>query len=168
MSRGNLCLRVEHGEWDFLASLDRDAAVPFGAAIISDRYLAPYPERHRRHGEAPDRLVDELEELHVPWLLGPDTARLGHHLVEHRSRPRAANSPIARAVPLPLSPGLGLPSGEAEALVDATAGVQLRSTMFAAPYLEVSGVGDPRFETSLRLLELSHERAGDRTVVAYL
>jgi hypothetical protein len=168
MSRGNLFLRVEHGEWDFLASLDHDAAVPFDAAIVSDRYLAPYPKTHRRHGEAPDRLIDELEDLHVPWLLDPDTARLGHHLIEQRSRPRAANSPIAKAVPLPLSPGLGLPSGEAEALVDATAGVQLRSTMFAAPYLEVSGVGDPRFETNLRLLELSRERAGDRTLVAYL
>ncbi|HEX5308918.1 MAG TPA: hypothetical protein VFW38_07550 [Solirubrobacteraceae bacterium] len=63
---------------------------------------------------------------------------------------------------------MSLPSGEAEALVDATAGVQLRSTMFASPYLEVSGISDPRFETNLRLLELSRERAGDRTVVAYL
>jgi hypothetical protein len=142
--------------------------VPFDGAIISDRYLAPYPDGHRRHGEAPDRLIDELEDLHVPWLLDPDTARLGHHLIKQRWRPRAANSPIAKAVPLPLSPRLSLPSGEAEALVDATAGVQLRSTMFASPYLEVSGVGDPRFETNLRLLELSRERAGDRTLVAYL
>lgn len=168
MSRGNLFLRVEHGEWDFVASLDHEATVPFDAAIISDRYLAPYPDGHRRHGEAPDRLVDELEDLHVPWVLDPDTARLGHHLIEQRWRPRAANSAIARAVPLPLSPRLSLPSGEAEALVDAAAGVQLRSRMFASPYLEVSGVADPRFETNLRLLELSRERAGDRAVVAYL
>jgi hypothetical protein len=161
-------LRVEHGEWDFLSALDHDSAVPFDAAIVSDRYLAPYPEQHSRHGEPPDRLLDELTALHVPWLLDPDTARLGHHLIAQRSRPRAANSPIARAVPLPLSPKLGLPSGEAEALVDATAGVQLRSSMFASPYLEISGVEDPRFETNIRLLELSCERAGDRVLVAYL
>ena len=119
MSRGLLYLRVEHEECGFLSSLDHDSVVPFDAAIVSDRYLAPYPKKHPRHGEAPDRLLDELAELHVPWLLDPDTARLGHHLIVQRARPRAANSPIAKAVPLPLSPRLGLPSGEAEALVDA-------------------------------------------------
>jgi hypothetical protein len=168
MSRGLLYLRVEHEEWGFLSSLDHDSAVPFDAAIVSDRYLAPYPQKHPRHGQAPDRLLDELAELHVPWLLDPDTARLGHHLISQRARPRAGNSPIAKAVPLPLSPRLGLPSGEAEALVDATAGVQLTSSLFASPYLEIAGIEDPRFETNLRMLELSRERAGDRLLVAYL
>lgn len=168
MSRGRLLLRVEHQEWEFLSSLDQDAPVPFDAAVVCDRYLAPYPEGHPRHGEPADRLLDALQEIRVPWLLDPETARLGHHRVEDRSRPRAAASPLARAVRLPLTPRLGLPSGEAEALVDAAAGVQLRSEMFTAPYLEVSGIEDPRLEANLRLLELSRERAGDRVLVAFL
>jgi hypothetical protein len=168
MSRGHLFLRVEHQEWEFLSKLDLDAPVPFDAAVISDRYLAAYPEGHRDHGKPADRLVEALDELHVPWLLDPDTARLGHHRAAERLRPRAANSPIVRALALPLTPSLSMPSGEAEALVDAAAGVQLRSTMFTAPYLEFAGTEDPRFATNLRLLELVRERAGDRTVVAVL
>ena len=55
MSRGRLYLRCESNEWDFIRAM-KDAP-PFDAAVISDRYLAPYPEGHRFYGLRPDRLA---------------------------------------------------------------------------------------------------------------
>jgi hypothetical protein len=168
MSRGRFFVRVEHSEADFLAGLSRDVPLPFDGAIVSADYLAPFPDQDYRHAKRPDRLVDELAAHDAGWLLDPATAKLGHDLVEQRLRPRPANSPIAKAVALPLTPRLAFQTGEAEALIDAAAGVQLRSRMFTAPYLEVRGGDDPHLDANLRLLSLARERAGDRHLVAVL
>jgi hypothetical protein len=74
MSRGRFYIRCECNEWDFIRALSRP--MPFDAAVIDDRYLAEYPEEHKRHGEPRDRLVKALVKQGVRWSVDPDTARL--------------------------------------------------------------------------------------------
>jgi hypothetical protein len=166
MSRGRFYLRAESDEWEFVRSLQ--PPLPFDAAVISDRYLPPYPEGHSRHGEEPDLLVQSFEQQGVPWSVDPDTARLAQAKSSERQSPRAANRPLARAVPLPLTPDRFTDDSQIAALAEAAAVHQLRSPAFAAPYLEANGSDDPRFEVNLRLLAHSRQLAGDRVVVAYL
>lgn len=166
MSRGRFYLRVESDEWDFIRGLK--APLPFDAAVVSDRYLPDYPEDHPRHGEDRDQLVQALEAQGVRWSVDPDTARLEQAKSAERQSARAASRPLARAVSLPLK-AERLESGEAvDALAEAASVHQLGSPAFAAPYLEVDGVDDPRFALNLALLRRSRELAGDRAVVAYL
>jgi hypothetical protein len=80
----------------FLSSIGDDAAVPLDAAIVTDRYLAPYSDRQARRGEAPNRLLDELSEPRVPRLLTPHPhgtppTSPGRAALVHR--PRTARSP---------------------------------------------------------------------------
>lgn len=162
MGRGNLFVRLECGESAFLRSLDLDAPVPFDGAIVADGCFST--GANLATGQ---QLAAALAELRVPWLLDPDTARLGDHRAASGAN-GAISTRMARVLKLPLTPRLALPSGEAEALVDAAGAVQLSSPMFTAPYLEVGGDRDPRLEANVRLLALAGERAGDRLTVAVL
>ena len=60
MTRGRFYLRSESAEWDFIRSLK--APLPFDAAIVSDRYLADYPDGHARYGEDRDHGTTLLHE----------------------------------------------------------------------------------------------------------
>jgi len=165
MSRGRFYLRCEANEWDFIRELKNP---PFDAVVISDRYLAPYPEGHKYFNDAPDRLIQAIEGHDLGWSVDPDTARLQHPKSMDRQRPRAANRPLARALPLPLTvEQLSNPDNLA-ALAEAAAEQQLRSRAFAPPYLEVAGLDDPRLKINLALLERGRELAGDRVLIAYL
>ncbi len=166
MSRGRFYIRCEANEWDFIAELKNDP--PFDAAVISDRYLAPYPPGHKYFGEPHDRLAKAVEKCERAWSVDPDTARLGHRKSTERQRRHAANRPLARALPLPLNVEQLRDPDNAAALAEAAAVQQLGSPALAAPYLEVAGVEDPRLAVNLNLLERSRELAGDRTVIAYL
>jgi hypothetical protein len=166
MARGRFYLRCESAEWDFIRSLD--APLPFDAAIVSDRYLAAYPEGHARYGEERDQLIQALDAQGVPWSVDPDTARLEQAKSAQRQSPRAAARPLARAVALPLTADRLADREQIDALVEAAAVHQLASAAFAAPYLEIDGVDDPRFAVNLRLLRGSRELAGDRALIAYL
>ena len=135
---------------------------------MSDRYLAPFPPGDPHHGQPADRLARALEAKDIDWGLDPDTARLGHTRAVRLQKPRAAGRRLSRAVPLPLSAErLSLPH-HAQALAEAAAATQLRSRAFAAPYLEVSDIDDPRFAVNLDLLGRSRDLAGDRSLVAFL
>jgi hypothetical protein len=166
VSRGRFYLRAEADEWDFIRGLSQP--LPFDAAVLSDRYLGEYPEGHPRHGEARDQLAQALDEQGIPWSVDPDTARLEQRSSAKRQTRRAANRPLASALPLPLSAELLRADDAIDALVEAAALHQLTSPAFAAPYLEAWGVDDPRFAANLRLLARSRELAGDRIVVGYL
>ena len=166
MSRGRFYIRTESEEWEFIRALQTPA--PFDAAVISDRYLAGYPAGHPRHGQPHDQIAQAFNSLGIPWSVDPDTARLAHPKSAARQRPRAANRPLARAVPLPVSAELLARGDHVDALVEAAAVHQLASRAFAAPYLEIDAIEDPRFDANLRLLERSRQLAGDRAVIAYL
>ena len=166
MSRGRFYLRCESDEWDFIKDLQ--TPLPFDAAVTSDRYLADYPEGHARFGEPRDRLATALDGQGVRWSVDPDTARLEQKGSGKRQRPRAANRPLARAIPLPLSAQRLAGRDAIDALVEAGARHQLGSRAFAAPYLEVETLNDPRLAVNLRLLARSRELAGDRALIAYL
>lgn len=166
MSRGRFYLRCESDEWDFISALSDP--LPFDGAVISDRYLADYPEGHVRFGESRDRLTKALNDRGVNWSVDPDTARLEQAKSVERQRPRAANRPLARAVPLPLSAEQLNDPTMLAALVEAGALHQLGSRAFAASYLEVSGPDDPRWTVNQQMLAQSRELAGDRIVIAYL
>jgi hypothetical protein len=166
MSRGRFYLRCESDEWDFISGLS--TSVPFDAAVISDRYLADYPDDHARQGEPRDRLITALEGRGVQWSVDPDTARLEQRKSAERQRPRAANRPVARALPLPLTVDALAQQEAVDALVEANTRHQLGSRALAAPYLEVVGPDDPRFAINLRLLARTRELAGDRAVIAYV
>lgn len=166
MSRGRFYLRCESDEWDFIDDLQEP--LPFDAAVISDRYLADYPEGHARFGEPRDRLALALDRKGVRWSVDPDTARLEHKGSGERQRPRAANRPLARAIPLPLSAQRFAGQDAIDALVEASARHQLGSRAFAAPYLEVATLDDPRLAVNQRLLARSRELAGDRALIAYV
>jgi hypothetical protein len=166
MSRGRFYIRAESDERDFIRSLQTPA--PFDAAVISDRYLAEYPAEHPRYGQPRDQLLQAFDSLGVPWSVDPDTARLGHRKSTTRQKPRAANRPLARAVALPLSAERLSREDHLDALVEAASIHQLPSRAFAAPYLEVDDLDDPRLAVNLRLLERSRQLAGDRALIAYL
>ena len=166
MSRGRFYLRAESDEWDFIRSLE--APLPFDAAVVSDRYLPDYPEGHPRHGEDRDRLIQALDAQGARWSVDPDTARLEQAKSAQRQGARAASRPLARAVALPLTAERLASDDNVDALAEAAAVHQLRSPAFAAPYLEVDGVDDMRFDVNLMLLQRSRELAGDRALVAYL
>jgi hypothetical protein len=166
MSRGRFYLRCESDEWDFIRDLQ--APPPFDAAVISDRYLADYPEGHKRFGEPRDGLAKELDGRGIRWSVDPDTARLEQAKSAERQRPRAANRPLAKAVPLPLSAGRLADPNAVDELVEACSLHQLGSRAFAAPYLEVTGPDDPRWNINKKLLARSQELAGDRILIAYL
>ncbi len=166
MSRGRFYLRAEWDEWDFIRGLT--APLPFDAAVVSDRYLSDYPVGHARHGEEREQLIQALEAQGVSWSVDPDTARLEQAKSAQRQSGRAANRPLARAVALPLNAERLDSSEPVDALTEAAAVHQLASPAFAAPYLEVDGVDDPRFAVNLRLLRRSRELAGERALVAYL
>jgi hypothetical protein len=166
MPRGRFYLRCESDEWDFIRALKEPR--PFDAAVISDRYLADYPEGHARHGQARDRLIGALVAQGSHWSIDPDTARLEQASSSTRQRPRAANRPLAQALPLPLSAERLATRDAVDALVEAGSVHQHGSRAFVAPYLEVTGPADPRFATNLRLLERAGQLAGDRTLIAYL
>jgi hypothetical protein len=165
MSRGRFYLRSESNEWDFIAALEKP---PFDAVVISDRYLPPYPEGHKYFGEPCDRLTKAVEGRGLHWSVDPDTARLEHPKSAERQRPHAANRPLAKALALPLGVDQLSDPDNSAALAEAASVQQLGSRAFAAPYLEVAGVEDPRLAVNLDLLEHSRELAGDRTLVAYL
>jgi len=166
MSRGRFYLRCEPEEWDFIKGLA--TPLPFDAAVVCDRYLAEYPAGHPRHGEDRDQLIQALEAQGVRWSVDPETARLEQAKSAQRQSARAARRPLARAVPLPLTAEQLAVDGCVDALAEAAAVHQLGSRAFAAPYLEVEGIADPRFAVNLRLLRRSRELAGDRAVIAYL
>jgi hypothetical protein len=164
--RGRFYLRCESDEWDFIRALN--APRPFDAAVISDRYLADYPEGHARHGQPRDRLIAALTAQGSHWSVDPDTARLEQASSSARQRPRAGNRPLARALSLPLSAERLGTQEAVDSLVEAGSVHQHGSRAFVAPYLEVAGPADPRFAVNLRLLERASQLAGDRTLVAYL
>lgn len=166
MSRGRFYLRCESEEWDFIRALK--APCPFDAAVVSDRYLADYPDGHARHRQPRDRLIDALAAQGAHWSVDPDTARLEQTSSRERQRPRAGNRPLARALPLPLSAERLSTQDAVDALVEAGSVHQHGSRAFVAPYLEVTGPADPRFAVNLRLLERVGQLAGDRTLIAYL
>ncbi len=166
MSRGRFYLRCESEEWDFIRSLK--APCPFDAAVISDRYLADYPDGHARHSQPRDRLIGALAAHGAHWSVDPDTARLEQASSRQRQRPRAGNRPLARALPLPLSAERLSTQDAVDALLEAGSVHQHASRAFVAPYLEVTGPADPRFAVNLRLLERAGQLAGDRTLIAYL
>jgi hypothetical protein len=166
MSRGRFYLRCESDEWDFIRKLK--VPLPFDAAVVSDRYLADYPAGHKRFGEHRDRLTKALDGHGIDWSVDPDTARLEQAKSAERQRPRAANRPLAKALSLPLSAELLAHQNSIDALVEAGSLHQLGSRAFAAPYLEVAGPEDPRWNVNKRLLARSRELAGDRILIAYL
>jgi hypothetical protein len=166
MSRGRFYLRCESDEWDFLRALD--SPLPFDAAVVSDRYLAAYPESHKRHGEDRDLLTKALDDRGVHWSVDPDTARLEQRSSIQRQRPRAANRPVAKALPLPLTVDQLRHPEALDALVEANTLHQTGSKALVAPYFEVTGLDDPRWDANRRMLRRTGELAGDRIVVAYL
>ncbi len=166
MSRGRFYIRAESDEWDFIRSLRTPA--PFDGAVISDRYLPEYPAGHPRQAQPRDQIAQAFDSIGIPWSVDPDTSRLEDRQSASRQQPRAANRPLARALPLPLSAEQLARGDHVDALVEAAAVHQLRSRAFAAPYLEVDNIDDPRFAVNLRLLERSRQLAGDRSVITYL
>lgn len=167
MSRGRFYLRAESDEWDFVAGLQ--PPLPFDAAVISDRYLAEYPDGHARYEEDSDRLIQAFDAQSIPWSVDPDTARLEQPKSAERQSARAANRPLARAVPLPLRASqLLADDNHIDALAEAAAIHQLSSPAFAAPYLEAHSPDDPRFAVNLALVQRSRELAGDRALITYL
>jgi hypothetical protein len=166
MSRGRFYLRCESDEWDFLRALK--SPLPFDAAVVSDRYLSAYPEGHKREGEDRDLLTKALDDRGVRWSVDPDTARLEQRSSIQRQRPRAANRPVAKALPLPITVDQLRHPDALDALVEANTLHQAGSKALVAPYLEVTGLDDPRWAANRRMLRRTSEIAGDRIVVAYL
>lgn len=166
MSRGRLYVRLESTEWGLLDGMSGPA--PFDGAMISDRYLAPWPTGHRDAGEQPDRLARAVEGAHRPYLVDPDTARLQQPDTAARQSSRAAGRPVAIALGVPLTVAALHAPGAVDALADAAALSQVRAAALAAPYMEVLGPDDPRLAANLELLDATRGLAGERGVVGFL
>jgi len=166
MSRGRFYVRLESGEWPLLDELE--GSPPFDAAVISDRYLAPYPSGHQREDEPADRLADAVDGVDRPFSVDLDTARLQHSASVERQSARSALRPVARAMALPLTVEMLQSPAAVSALVDAAQISQVRAGAFAAPYLEVAGPEDPRQQINIELLRASRPLADGRPLIGYL
>lgn len=166
MSRGLFYARLDRFEWNILGA--GSDGPPFDGAVIREDYLAPWPEGDPREDEPNDKLAKAVEDRDIPWALDPHTAPLGHRFAVRDLGARARKSALAEALELPLSVERLRDPHAREKLVDIAAQVQLNATPFAAPYREVAKLDDPSLGINLALLRLSRERAGDRSVIAYL
>jgi hypothetical protein len=166
MSRGRFYVRLESGEWPLLNDLE--GAPPFDAAVISDRYLAPYPDGHPQEDESADRLADAVDGVNRPFSVDLDTARLQHPASVVRQSARSALRPVASVLALPLTVEELRSADAVSALVDAAQISQVRAGAFAAPYLEVDGPDDPRQQINIELLRASRQLAGGRPLISYL
>ena len=168
MARGNLYLRAEHEDWDFIRAVA--ASPPFDAAIVREKYIAPYPKGHarERQGKDPEELLHALRDADVPWSLDPDSDRFADPKAKRLLAGRAAMSKLARAIDLPWEVSVFENPAYAEQVVEACLGLQLTSQVATAPYIEVEGSDDPRVAINEKFIRLTRERAGGKIVIAYL
>ncbi len=166
MSRGRFYVRLESREWPLIEGLGSSA--PFDAAVISDRYLAPYPSDDPNSQELPDRLARAVLGVGRTFSVDPDTARLEHPSAGGRQSARSALRPVAGVLPLPLTAEALQSPAAVRAFVGASQIQQLMAGAFSAPYLEVRGPDDPRLRVNIELLKASREVAGGKQLIAYL
>ena len=166
MSRGRFYARLESTEWSLLDDLDGPA--PFDGAMLTDRYLGPWPKDHPQADEPADRLAIAVVAAGRPFVVDPDVARLEHPDSVALQSPRDALRPLARALVLPLGLHVLRSPAGISAMIDAAQISQVRASAFSAPYLEVGGPDDPRLQANVELLRASRDVANGRAVVGFL
>jgi hypothetical protein len=136
-----LCLtRLEHNEHAFIESCNGDT----DGVVVNLRFDSSQRIEGLRQAALKHRLpfLIDLESWRLPYLSGPEDDSFGSD----------ARTPLAQAVPLPLSPEALEDSRRIEALVRTAASVQAGAMMFFAPYFQVRSVNDPWLSINLNCL----------------
>jgi hypothetical protein len=160
-----LIFRPEHDEFAFV----RDHRDLFDAALVPERYAAPYPRRHHLHGQDHERLIKAATEDGGTLWWDPDTpglrSRTSARLPEtHRLRTTAAAS--NGGIPFDLQ---GLQDkARRESFCDACLEVQSASAILAPPYFDFLSTEDPSFRLNLELVRRAVQVAGDQIPTAFV
>lgn len=155
--------RPENGDAALLASFAQPA--PFDAAILAARYLAPYIEPGQ--GD-PDALPDALANRNLQFIVDPGTPELAMPSFEARASERHRQSPIAKALPLPLEIAALRDEGARNYLVEIVLSTQTRAAALVPPHLERQARDNGELDINLQMLEQTVASAGAKRVVAFL
>lgn len=160
-----LIFRPEHDEFAFV----RDHRNLFDVVLVPERYAAPYPERHRLHGQNHLRLVEAATEGEGELWWDPDTPGLRSRTAArlpkaHRLRTTAAAS--NGTIPLDLESLKN--KRRRDALCDACLEVQSASAVLAPPYFDFLSTDDLAFQLNLELVRRAVQVAGDQIPTAFL
>jgi hypothetical protein len=155
--------RPENGDAAFIASLVQPP--PFDAAIVAARYLAPYVEGGQ--GD-PDALPDALASRNLQFIVDPGTPELAMPSFGTRASERHRQSPIAKALPLPLEIAALKDEGLRNYFVEIVLSTQTRAAALVPPHLERQARDNGELDVNLKMLEQTVAAAGDKRVVAIL
>lgn len=132
--------RLEHNEHKFIERCDGDT----DGVVINLRFDSPPKHGGLKRAAIEKRLpfVIDVETWRLAFLSGPEDESFGSDI----------DTPLAAAVPLPLSPESFDSHTALEALVRATAQVQAGALYAFAPYFQIASLDDPWLEVNLRAI----------------
>lgn len=163
---GRFFFRPEDDQWHLIRACGADA---FEAAVVQARYIAPYPETHKRYGHDPRELTHALDDYGAPWLIDLGTAGLCERDVDRAdSWARLREASYSQLFELPLDPSVLDDEDARNAFVDATLEFQLGAAILSAPYLEFDREDDPRLEANLAMLRRVVGAARGRRVAGFV
>jgi hypothetical protein len=163
---GQFFFRPEDDQWHLIRACGTDA---FDAAVVQARYLAPYPETHKRHGKDAHELARALDEHGAPWLIDLCTPALCERDVGRAGGwARLREADYAQLSDLPFDASVLDDSDARNTFVDATLEFQLGAPIRSAPYLEFDRENDPRLEANLAMLRRVVGAARGRLVAGFV
>lgn len=163
-SQPRLYFRPENGDAAFIASLAGPA--PFDAAILAARYLAPYPPGGPQ-GD-PEALPEALARRQLQFIVDPGTPELVMPSFAARASERHRESPIASALPLPLTAAALRDQGGRAYLLEIVLSTQTRAAALVPPYLELQARDNGELELNLLLFSETMLAAAGKRVVSFL
>jgi hypothetical protein len=167
VTNGQIYLRAEHDQLELVRVCPSPR--PFGAAIVSARYLAPYPPSHPRFGQTTTALVDALGAEKISYVIDPGTPALTQSDVgTSREGARLRQSPMVAAIQLPLRPEDLRDRSRRERFVDDTLGAQTGAAALAAPYLEHKLHGPEVRDLNLAMLGRCVSSSAGQLPVAFI
>lgn len=163
---GQFFFRPEDDQWHLIRACGADA---FDAAVVQARYIAPYPENHKRYGHDPRELAHALDEYGAPWLIDLGTAGLCERDVDRAGGwARLRETGYAQLFKLPLDQAVLDDNDARNAFVDLALEFQLGAPVLSAPYLEFDRDDDPRLDANLAMLRRVVGAAGGRRVAGFV
>ncbi|HXV06231.1 MAG TPA: hypothetical protein VFP23_10050 [Solirubrobacterales bacterium] len=148
--------RLEHNEHKFVERCNGDT----DGIVINLRFDSPGKHGRLKRAAIEKRLpfVIDIETWRLPFLSGPEDESFGSDV----------HTPLAAAVPLPLSPEVLGDQALFEALVRAAVQAQAGALYTFAPYFLASSLSDPWLEVNLRALAEMRRIAPRQPLAAWI
>jgi hypothetical protein len=160
-----LVLRPEHDEW----GLVRRYPALVDAALVPDRYAAPYPPGHSAYGKDHQRLDRAVTESRIELWRDPDTSGLVSKTINRISpEARLRLIPAGRYVRLPIDVRDLRNGFRRNLFTDACLEGQVGSKTLAAPYFDFRAVDDPRLRLNLEMARRVALHADDQVPTVFV